>query len=121
MNWTVVQRILGLLLMMFSLTMLPPVVISLDFNEQSWLPFVESFGLTLLAGLIMLVTGAPLAQGSAAARRLPRGRCILDRAGYLRCCSALFRRSGHDVIDRCRVRVDVRTDDDRRNGADRAR
>jgi trk system potassium uptake protein TrkH len=50
MNWTVVQRILGLLMMMFSLTMLPPIVISIVFKEQSWLPFVEGFGLTLLAG-----------------------------------------------------------------------
>jgi trk system potassium uptake protein TrkH len=53
MNWTVVQRILGLLLMMFSLTMLPPALISLLFGEQSWLPFVEGFGLTLLAGLLL--------------------------------------------------------------------
>ena len=52
MNWTVVQRILGLLLMMFSLTMLPPVLIALVFNEQAWLPFVEGFGITLAAGLI---------------------------------------------------------------------
>ena len=52
MNWTVVQRILGLLLMMFSLTMLPPIIISLIFNDGMWLPFVEGFGLTLLAGLI---------------------------------------------------------------------
>ncbi|MDH3374433.1 MAG: TrkH family potassium uptake protein [Gammaproteobacteria bacterium] len=52
MNWTVVQRILGLLLMMFSLTMLPPIIIALMFDEPSWLPFVESFGLTLAAGLI---------------------------------------------------------------------
>jgi trk system potassium uptake protein TrkH len=52
MNWTVVQRILGLLLMMFSLTMLPPALISLAFSEQSWLPFVQSFGLTLLAGIV---------------------------------------------------------------------
>ena len=29
MNWTVVQRILGLLLMMFSVTMLPPIIVSL--------------------------------------------------------------------------------------------
>ena len=29
MNWTVVQRILGLLLMMFSLTMLPPVLVAI--------------------------------------------------------------------------------------------
>jgi len=38
--------------MMFSLTMLPPVIISLIFEEQSWLPFVEGFGLTLVAGLL---------------------------------------------------------------------
>ena len=53
MNWTVVQRILGLLLMMFSLTMLPPVIIAIVFKEPSWLPFVEGFGLTLAAGLVI--------------------------------------------------------------------
>ena len=52
MNWTVAQRILGLLLMMFSLTMLPPVIVSIIFNDQSWLPFVESFGLILVSGSI---------------------------------------------------------------------
>ena len=52
MNWTVVQRILGLLLMVFSLTMLPPVLFSLYYDDQSWLPFIEGFGLTLAAGLI---------------------------------------------------------------------
>ncbi len=52
MNWTVVQRILGLLLMMFSFTMLPPVIISLLYDDQSWLPFVEGFGLTLAAGIV---------------------------------------------------------------------
>ena len=52
MNWTVVQRILGLLLMMFSVTMLPPVIISLVYEEQSWLPFVQGFGLTLIAGFL---------------------------------------------------------------------
>jgi len=52
MNWTVVQRILGLLLMMFSFTMLPPVVVSLIYDDHSWLPFVEGFGLTLVAGFI---------------------------------------------------------------------
>ncbi len=52
MNWTVVQRILGLLLMIFSLTMLPPVAISILFDDQSWLSFVEGFALTLVAGLL---------------------------------------------------------------------
>jgi trk system potassium uptake protein TrkH len=53
MNWTAVQRILGLLIMMFSLTMLPPIAISAVFNEQSWLPFLQGFGLTLIAGFII--------------------------------------------------------------------
>ena len=53
MNWTVVQRILGLLLMMFSLTMLPPVLVAILFNEEAWLPFVEGFGITLAAGLLI--------------------------------------------------------------------
>jgi trk system potassium uptake protein TrkH len=52
MNWTVVQRILGLLLMIFSLTMLPPIVFSIYYNDHSWMPFVEGFGLTLAAGFI---------------------------------------------------------------------
>jgi trk system potassium uptake protein TrkH len=52
MNWTVVQRILGLLLMLFSLTMLPPIAFSLYYNDHSWLPFVEGFGITFLAGFL---------------------------------------------------------------------
>lgn len=51
MNWTVALRILGLLLMMFSATMLLPVVVSVIYNDQSWLPFVKGFALTLLSGL----------------------------------------------------------------------
>jgi len=53
MNWNVVQRILGLLLMMFSLTMLPPIVFSVYYDDHSWLPFVEGFGLTLAAGILI--------------------------------------------------------------------
>ncbi len=53
MNWTVVQRVLGLLLMMFSVTMLPPIAISLLFDDQSLLSFLEGFALTMLAGLLL--------------------------------------------------------------------
>ncbi len=53
MNWAVVQRILGLLLMMFSFTMLPPVVFSVYYDDHSWLPFVQGFGLTLSAGVLI--------------------------------------------------------------------
>ena len=52
MNWTVVQRILGLLLMIFSLTMLPPIAFSIYYEDHSWLPFVEGFVATLAAGFI---------------------------------------------------------------------
>jgi trk system potassium uptake protein TrkH len=53
MNWTVVQRILGLLLMMFSLTMLPPVLVAFVFEEPVWLPFVKGFGFTFVVGLLL--------------------------------------------------------------------
>lgn len=52
MNYAVVQRILGLLLMMFSLTMLPPVVVSLYFQDGNLVPFVDAFvALMLLGGI----------------------------------------------------------------------
>lgn len=53
MNWTVAQRILGLLLMMFSVTMVPPLFFSAWFDDHSWLPFVESFAIILSAGLVV--------------------------------------------------------------------
>ena len=52
MNWTVVQRILGLLLMVFSLTMLPPILISFIYKDQAWLAFIEGFAITLAAGIL---------------------------------------------------------------------
>ncbi len=53
MSPAVVQRILGLLLMMFSVTMLPPIVVSVIFEERSWLPFVYSFALAIFSGLLL--------------------------------------------------------------------
>lgn len=52
MNWGVVQRVLGLLLMIFSLTMLPPIAISVAFQDGAWLEFVKGFALTLTCGVI---------------------------------------------------------------------
>ena len=52
MNFRVVQRILGLLLMIFSLTMLPPVLVSLLFGDGEWLSFLEGFGIVFAAGLL---------------------------------------------------------------------
>ncbi len=49
----VILRILGLLLMVYSITMLPPVVVDLIYQENSALPFLESFALMLTAGLLL--------------------------------------------------------------------
>jgi trk system potassium uptake protein TrkH len=53
MNWTVVQRILGLLLMIFSLTMLTPLVFSFIYRGDAWPAFLESFAVTLSCGFLI--------------------------------------------------------------------
>jgi len=53
MNLAVVQRILGLLLMIFSVTMLPPVAVSLYFDDGNWDPFLDAFMVLLAAGAVI--------------------------------------------------------------------
>ena len=53
MRLAVIQRITGLLLMMFSITMLPPAAIALYFNDSGFAAFTAGFGITFLAGLFM--------------------------------------------------------------------
>jgi len=53
MNLSIVQRILGLLLMLFSVTMLPPIGVALYFQDGNWQPFVDAFGALLLLGAIV--------------------------------------------------------------------
>lgn len=53
MHLFVVQRILGLLLMVFSLTMLPPVLVSLWVDDGAILGFTDGFILTLGLGLFI--------------------------------------------------------------------
>lgn len=43
MNLSMVQRILGLMLLMFSVTFLPPVGVSLYYGDGHWYPFVAAF------------------------------------------------------------------------------
>jgi trk system potassium uptake protein len=52
MNLAVVQRTLGILLMLFSATMLPPLVVSFVYSDNNWGPFVEAFLAVLALGLI---------------------------------------------------------------------
>ena len=53
MHLAVVQRILGLLIIIFSVTMLPPVAVALIFRDGMQLAFLEAFGLTLIAGTMI--------------------------------------------------------------------
>jgi len=53
MNLFSVQRILGLLLVLFSFTMLPPIGVSLYYGENNHAPFIDAFTVVLIAGLII--------------------------------------------------------------------
>ena len=51
MQLAVIQRILGILFMMHSATMLPPMLVSFIYQESEWAEFLFTFGLLLLAGI----------------------------------------------------------------------
>ena len=53
MQLLVIQRILGLLMMVFSSTLLPPIVTGLIYGDGAVLPFVEAFVLTLITGFLL--------------------------------------------------------------------
>jgi trk system potassium uptake protein len=53
MQLTAILRILGLLLMVFSTTMLPPAAVSLWYRDGALVPFMAAFGLTLAAGFVL--------------------------------------------------------------------
>ncbi len=50
MHFRVILRILGILMMVFSFSMLPPAVVSLIYNDGSLMPFLIAFGITLVTG-----------------------------------------------------------------------
>lgn len=53
MHLSTVCRILGILLMIFSLTMLPPIIVSLIYDDQQLNAFLDAFVFTLGIGLII--------------------------------------------------------------------
>jgi trk system potassium uptake protein TrkH len=52
MRLSVVQKILGILLMLFSITLLPPVFVSLIYRDGAWMYFSNAFLITLASGLV---------------------------------------------------------------------
>ena len=63
MNLPVVYRILGMLLGMFSLTMIPPMCISWLFDDGSWTTFLGGMGIILVAALFFWLIGKPAGSG----------------------------------------------------------
>lgn len=53
MSLRVILRILGLLLMLFSLTMLPPTLISLWFRDGVWSAFISGIAISVVTGLLL--------------------------------------------------------------------
>ena len=49
----IIQRILGLLMVLFSFTMLPPVVVGWIYNDLSIAPFIKGFLLVLIVGAVL--------------------------------------------------------------------
>lgn len=53
MRFTTIFRVLGVFLMLFSISMLPPVLISEIYHDETFAPFMLSFCITLLTGFIL--------------------------------------------------------------------
>jgi trk system potassium uptake protein TrkH len=53
MYWSSVLRIAGLLLVLFSTTMLPPALIAFIYDDPGLVPFLVSFGILLVVGVVI--------------------------------------------------------------------
>ncbi|HEY5604129.1 MAG TPA: TrkH family potassium uptake protein [Gammaproteobacteria bacterium] len=53
MQLAAILRIIGLLLMIFSIAMLPPVLVGLIYGDGAILPFMTAFGVNLVAGALL--------------------------------------------------------------------
>ena len=52
MHPAIILRVLGVLLMIYSTTMLPPVAVALYYHDGGHVQFLTAFGITLISGLI---------------------------------------------------------------------
>ncbi len=53
MQFSIVFKTIGLLLMIFSLTQLPPILVDLIYGQNEYLPFIVAFLLTFVCGFIL--------------------------------------------------------------------
>ena len=85
--------------MLFSLTMLPPIGVSLYFADGNWQPFSHAFVALLVLGALIWWPVRTASARAARARRLPGRRAVLGRAGRRR------RRAAAAVRPKSRCRV----------------
>ncbi|MDH5660005.1 MAG: potassium transporter, partial [Gammaproteobacteria bacterium] len=52
MQFLIIQRILGILLMVFSFTMVPPIIVSIIYLDGAFEPFFHAFAVTLITGIV---------------------------------------------------------------------
>ncbi len=81
MHLYVVQRILGVLLMVFSLTMLPPILVSIWYDDGALLGFTDGFVLTLLLGLVIWAPVRKHFEDLRVQGWFPGGGDVLERVG----------------------------------------
>ena len=55
MHFTIISKVLGILLMLFSLTMVPPIFVALIYDEQTIPSFTLAFSITFATGLLAWV------------------------------------------------------------------
>ncbi|BCD99679.1 TrkH family potassium uptake protein [Marinagarivorans cellulosilyticus] len=53
MRFSIIAKVLGVLLMLFSLTLVPPTLVSLWYHDKSHLSFLMAFFITLITGLVL--------------------------------------------------------------------
>lgn len=53
MRLSIISKVLGVLLMLFSLTLIPPALVSLWYEDKSHLSFLLAFFITLITGLVL--------------------------------------------------------------------
>lgn len=56
MRFRITLKVLGVLLMMFSMTLLPPFAVSLIYNDGAYRAFIDTFAITLISGFVLWAT-----------------------------------------------------------------
>ncbi len=120
-KFVAVQKVLGLLLMVFSVTMLPPALVSVLYGDGAGMPFVYAFAVILGVGTLIWLPVATKHQEL----RLRDGFLVvvlfwvvLGLSGAL---AVLDLASARPVADGLHLRVPVRSHHDRRDGDPRHR